>query len=301
MECLKDQMWKETEKFRYPLAGEMTDMRLLKVVALGFGGAASIAVAVAVFARRSFLGHIESLQRSLEQRRKSSEQRTDLPPQVLALARRLGVPAGGEGRIVRLTQSGEMWLKPGAKPVPFTAQQTIAVAEVGFLWHARLPIMADLSMQVVDYVVGDKAGLEGRLLGAISVVRTTDTDTVFRGETMRYLAELMWNPDALLLNRQLHWRVLDARTLAVATGNGTRRCEVRLILDESGDMIGMEADDRPREDARIVTACPWFGRSGNYKTIGGRRIPTQAEAGWLLDGVEFIYWRGRVVSCSMEA
>jgi hypothetical protein len=276
-------------------------MRLLKVVALGFGGATSIVVVVAAIARHSFLGRIESLQRSLEQRRKSSEQRTDPPPQVLALARRLGVPSGGEGRIVRLTQSGEMWLKPGAKPVPFTAQQTIAVAEVGFLWHARLALMADLSMQVVDYVVGDKAGLEARLLGAISVVRTTNTDTVFRGEAMRYLAELMWNPDALLLNRQLDWHVLDARTLAVATGNGTRRCEVRLVLDESGDMIGIEADDRPRQDGRIVTACPWFGRGSDYRIIGGRRIPTQAEAGWLLDGVEFIYWRGHVVSWSQEA
>lgn len=275
-------------------------MRLLKVVAFGVGGLASIAVAVAAVARRSFLGHIESLQRSLEQARKASEPRTDLPAQVLTLANRLGVSAGGEDRLVRLTQSGEMWLKPGAKPVTFTAQQTIAVAEVGFLWQARLPIMADLSMQVVDYVVGDKAGLEGKLLGAIPVIHTTDTDTTFRGEVMRYLAELMWNPEALLLNRQLDWRVLDARTLAVATGTGGRRCEVRLILDEAGDIIGVEADDRPRLDGRVVTACRWFGRGSDYKTIDGRRIPTQAEAGWLLDGLEFIYWRGRLVSWSLE-
>jgi hypothetical protein len=185
--------------------------------------------------------------------------------------------------------------------VPFTARQTIAVAEVGFLWHARLRIVANLSMQVVDYVVEEKAGLEGKLLATIPVVHATDTDTVFRGEAMRYLSELIWNPDALLLNRQLNWRVLDDRTLAVGTGKGARRCEIHLILDESGDMIGMEANDRPRQDGRIVRACPWFGRAGDYRTIGGRRIPTQAEAGWLLDGLEFIYWRGRIVSWSLEA
>ena len=276
---------------------KMTYKGLFKV--LSFGGAALTAV-VAVAARRTFLGRIEILQRSLEQARMASDERTDLPPQVPALARRLGVPAGGEGRIVRLTQNGEMWLKPGTKPVSFTAQQTIVVAEVGFLWRARMPIMPGLSMHVVDYVIGDKAGLEGRLFAAIPVIHMTDTDTTFRGEAMRYLAELMWNPDALLLNRQLQWRVVDPGTLAVATGDGARQCEVRLSLDEAGDIIGMEADDRPRQDGHTVTLCRWFGRGGDYRTIGGRRIPTQAEAGWLLDGVEFIYWRGRIVSWSLD-
>jgi hypothetical protein len=298
---LKDQNVEGCQKNLGVFLSEMTNMRLLKVVALGFGGVASIAVAAAAIARRAFLRHIESLQRSLDQARTASGECVDLPPQVLSLVRRLGVPTGGKGRIVRLTQTGEMWLRPGAKSVPFTAQQTIAVAEVGFLWHARLRIVANLSMQVVDYVVGEKAGLEGKLLATIPVVHATDTDTVFRGEAMRYLSELIWNPDALLLNRQLDWRVLDAHTLAVATGKGTRRCEVRLILDESGDMIGMEADDRPRQDGRIITACPWFGRCGDYRVIGGRRIPTQAEAGWRLDGVEFTYWHGRVASWSLES
>ena len=156
-------------------------------------------------------------------------------------------------------------------------------------------------MQVIDYMVGSEAGLEGRLLGAFPLMRITDTDTMFRGEAMRYLAELMWNPDAILFNRQLTWRVLDARTLAVATGEGAHRCEVRLILNEDGDPIGIEADDRPRQIGRKVENCPWFGRASDFRTIGGRRIPTRAEAGWLIDGVEFVYWRGRVASWSEEA
>jgi hypothetical protein len=262
---------------------------------------ALIAVVAATVARRAFRGHIERLQQSLEQTRRASEKRTDLPPEVLALACRLGASDDGDGRIVHLTQSGEMWLRPGSKPLSFTARQTIAVAEVAFLWRAQLPIRPGLSMKVIDYAVGDEAGLEGRLLGVLPVVRMPDADTMFRGEAMRYLAELMWNPDALLLNRQLDWRVIDAHTLAVATGDGTRRCEIRLILDAAGDLIRIEADDRPRQNGRVVTNCPWFGRASDYRTIGGRRIPVQAEVGWLLDGVEFVYWRGRVESWSLKA
>jgi hypothetical protein len=279
----------------------MTDKDSATVVALGLGGVVFIAVVAAAVARRAFLGRIECLQGSLEQTQTVSGKRTDLPPEVLALARRLGVSDDDGHRIVHLAQSGEMWLGPGSKPVSFTAQQTIAVAEVAFLWCAQLPIKPGLSMKIIDYVVGHQAGLEGRLLGVLPVVRMTDADTVFRGEAMRYLAELMWNPDALLFNRQLDWRVLNARTLAVATGEGTRRCEIRLILDAAGDLIRIEADDRPRQNGRAVTNCPWFGRASDYRTIGGRRIPVQAEVGWLLDGVEFVYWRGRVESWSMKA
>lgn len=51
-------------------------------------------VAAAV-ARRRFLGRIDRLQRSLEQTRRGSEKRTNLPSEVLALARRLGVSHDG--------------------------------------------------------------------------------------------------------------------------------------------------------------------------------------------------------------
>ncbi len=277
----------------------MTGIGSLSVVALGLGGVTLIAVMVAAIARRAFLGRIETLERSLQQARQEPAKRTDLPPEVLALGHRLVVSAGRGCRLVRLTQSGEMWLKPGSKPLAFTAQQTIAVAEVGFLWRARFR-MAGMPMQIIDYMVGDEGGLQGRLLDLLPVLNVTGGDAMFRGEAMRYLIELIWAPDALLFNRRLDWRVVDARTLAVATGEGARRCEVRLILDEAGDPVRFEAHDRPRLDGGVVTLTPWFGRGGDYRTIDGRRIPKEGEVGWILDGVEFIYWRGRIKSWSLE-
>ena len=278
----------------------MTRKRSFTLLALGFGGLAFIATRVSGVACHSFLKHIEHLRQTLEQSPKPMTQRTDLPPEVLALCCKLGACDRNEVRLVRLTQIGYMWLKPGSKALDFSAAQVMSVVEVGFLWRAWFR-MAGVSMQVTDYMVGSEAGLEARLLSSLPVVRMTGTDAMFRGEAMRYLAELIWNPDAILFNRQLTWRVLDARTLAVATGEGARRCEVRLILNEDGDPVGMEADDRPRQNGRKVENCPWFGRATDFQTIGGRRIPTRVEAGWLIDGVEFVYWRGRVGSWSEEA
>jgi hypothetical protein len=199
-----------------------------------------------------------------------------------------------------MTQSGEMWMKQGEKPLAFTARQTCAIDEIGFLWQACFR-MSGLSMWVIDYLVEGEGGLEGRLVGALPLVRMIADDTTFRGEAMRYLAELIWMPDALLFNQQLSWRVIDARTLAVATGNGPRRSEVRIILNEAGDPIRAEADDRPRADDHTVVLCPWFVRGTDYRPIGGRRIPTLGEAGWILDGAEFIYFRARIESWSLDA
>ena len=88
-------------------------MGLLDGVTLGLGGVALVALAVvAAVARRAFYERIVTLKQSLEQVPMAPEERNDLPPEVLALARKLGVPKGECSRLVRLTQSGEIWLKP---------------------------------------------------------------------------------------------------------------------------------------------------------------------------------------------
>ncbi len=271
-------------------------MSWLSIIVFTLGAALLFA---ALRTRHGFLARINGLQRRLEQAPKALTLRANLPPEVFALAHRLGVSDNSCARLVRLTQFGEMRLKPGTKPLAFKAAQTITVTEVGFIWRACFK-MAGLSMQIVDYLVGGEGGLQGRILDIFPVVAATGTDAMFRGEAMRYLSELMWNPDALLFNPQLDWHVIDRRTLGITTGSGVRRCEVRLTLNEAGDPVSMEADDRPRHDGKRLTACPWFVRGCRYRAIDGRRLPTEGLAGWRLDGVEFIYWRGRIKSWSIE-
>jgi hypothetical protein len=91
--------------------------------------------------------------------------------------------------------------------------------------------MAGLSMQIIDYLAGGKAGLEGRLLGSLPMVQMTNTDADVSWRSHALSCRVDVEPDAILLNRRIIWRVLNARTLAVSTGEGASRCEVRLILD----------------------------------------------------------------------
>ena len=43
---------------------------------------------------------------------------------------------------------------------------------------------------------------------------------------------------------------------------------------------------------------PWGGEFGNYRVLGGMRIPTRAEVYWELDEGRFVCWRGTVTSAA---
>lgn len=245
----------------------------------------------AVIVRRRFLARAGALVRRLEAAPLRAPARSDLPPEVMALARRLGARSGATIALFR--QSGEMTMKLGGAATPFVAEQTAAVGEVGFVWRANFPRLATV---VVDAVVGDEARLEARLAGIVPVVRLQSCEALWRGEAMRYLAELPWNPDAILANHALRWRVVDARRLAVATGEGARIVEVTFTLDDAGNPATGEALDRPRMEGSQVTPTCWIGRFSDEREFDGRRIPTRGEVAWAVDGRECVYWRGRIES-----
>lgn len=174
----------------------------------------------------------------------------------------------------------------------FRARETMSTVAPGFVWRA---VMAPLgSISVADHFVEGKGGLEARLFGAIRVARATESDSIDQGEMLRYLAELPWNPDAILTNRRLEWSVLDARTLKVAAGNGSKRGEVTFTLDEDGFVKNASAPSRLYLGHQGSEYRPWWGRFWNYQLMHGRRLPRDGEVAWVLDGEDFIYWRGRI-------
>ena len=58
-----------------------------------------------------------------------------------------------------------MILKPGARPLPFTATEEFAVDRVSFTWRARFALLGPISFQVADTYDSRDGLLEVRLLG----------------------------------------------------------------------------------------------------------------------------------------
>ena len=99
---------------------------------------------------------------------------------------------------VTVEQTGEMTLKPGAAPRPFTATEELATGRVNFTWRARFPILGPLSLHVTDSYREDEGLLQVRLLGL--PLQSKRGGELAAGEAFRYLAELPWVPQAMVLN-----------------------------------------------------------------------------------------------------
>ena len=198
---------------------------------------------------------------------------------------------------VRITQQGEMWQKPGARAMGFTATQFFAVDRIGFSWQARFPVLGPLGLRVVDdYADGDGV-LEVRLLG-LPLQRQRGPETT-AGEALRYLAELPFVPHAIAHNRELEWRELDERKAEVAAQVGGERLSVEFEFNTDGDIVRSSSQLRRRKVGSDWLPTAWGGRFSDYELLGDTRLPTSDEAYWDLPEGRFVYWRGTVLSAQL--
>ena len=174
----------------------------------------------------------------------------EVPPIVRAFVE-CAAPEGMIPAIFRLKQRAEMRLNPGGAWWPLTAKQVISVQAPGFVWAASMQLAPFVEASILDAYVDRKGLLEVRLFGSFPLVRAAGPD-VGQGELMRYLAELVWVPQAMLYNSGLSWRVMDETSVEVSAAGPAGSARMRLLFD-GGDVVGFEADDRPRlANGRII-------------------------------------------------
>lgn len=222
-----------------------------------------------------------------------SRPRTDLPPEIEAFARR-GTSSPQPGAVV-LRQVGAMRLAPDKGWSALTAEHTVSTIVSSFVWHARVKMASLVTAVVVDSYVASAGRLEARLFGSVRVAKAEGPETD-RAELMRYLGELAWAPEAILYNRDLHWRRFSDSEFEVSAEASGGLAAVRLRLDAKGDITQVEADDRPMGRGKESIPTPWRARVWDYAEVGGFRIPRMGEVSWLLPEGEFTYWRGEVTA-----
>lgn len=220
------------------------------------------------------------------------------PTLMVEAARRAG--ADGGWRAARLVQQGELRRDPREPWRPMPATQVIALGTPGFVWDARQPGPVLPMVRVLDSFVAGQGALAAYLLGAFPVARAEGAETT-RAEAMRYLAELPWAPDAILSNPALRWSVVSGNEVEVRLPLDPRPAVLRLHLDAAGDVVEIHGRDRPatEPDGRVVLR-DWIGKFSDHQTIGGRRIPTRGEVGYVYDFGYAPYWRGRITGYSLE-
>jgi hypothetical protein len=183
---------------------------------------------------------------------------------------------------------------------PFTSSQQVVTRRPGFDWDARIAMAPGLDAFVHDAYVAGEGILHAELLGLFRLADLRGTPEMAQGELMRYLAEAMWFPTALLPSQGVRWEAVDESSARATLTDGATTASLVFAFGKDGLIDGMSAAARMRTVNGQQVATPWRGRGWAYEVRDGMRIPIEGEVAWQLPEGPWPYWRARITSVTFE-
>jgi len=204
-------------------------------------------------------------------------------------------------RMVRLQQSGEFRLGDAMAPwKPLSATQYFTVDPPGFVWDARVEIVPLLPVRVVDVYKAGKGALRAKILSSVPVADAESSPELNSGELMRYLAETVWFPTALLPGEGIDWVPIDEQSAKATIDHRGTTVSLVFYFNSRNEVERVFAENRYREVDGTYEPTPWTGHFSNYQVRNGMLIPIDGEVEWNLPGGDLSYWRGHLVEIEHE-
>jgi hypothetical protein len=177
---------------------------------------------------------------------------------------------------------------------PFTARQRVTTQRPGFVWDASMSMAGGITMRVVDAYVAGVGSLQPSVIGLFDVGGIEGTGEIARGELIRYFAESIWYPTALLPSQGVQWKLVDAQTADATLTDGTITVTLRFAFNDTGLVERISSAERSALVNGVMVPMPWEVRPSRYETHGGMLVPSVAEVAWLAPTGRMPYWRGKV-------
>jgi hypothetical protein len=183
---------------------------------------------------------------------------------------------------------------------PFTSTQRVLTRRPGFLWDARIAMFPGVAAFVHDAYVAGVGILHPSIAGAFSLPELRGGGDIAHGELMRFFAEAIWYPTALLPRQGVRWEAVDERSARATLSDGPLRLTLRFTFNDTGLIDSVRADARGRVVGGAVIMTPWECRVSDYQERDGMRVPLSGEVAWLLPERRAPYWRGRIQQLRYE-
>jgi len=209
-----------------------------------------------------------------------------------------GEGCGRPVRSFRIVEHGEMRMSPGAKWIPFTAEQVIETARSNCRWEAKIGGSRFGFITVTDAYEETRGRLTVKLGGVIPTTRLAGPE-LDRGELQRYLASLAICPPILLNNRSLEYTAVGPATLRVQDRCGPAEAAVDLELREEGQPAACRAI-RPRLVGKDAVLTPWSATGTEFREWEGMHVAMRTEAAWELPEGMFCYYRSDINSLQVR-
>ena len=199
----------------------------------------------------------------------------------------------------RATSRGAFRLRLEGGWHSFAAVQDYSAMPHAFLWDARIQLVPMLKVEVADRYIKGEGAIDARAVGIIPVVESHGTPELAAGELLRYLAELVMLPTALLPKNGVVWSPVDAATARVTLTDHSTTVSATFFFGSRGEIVRVAAD-RFRDVDGVPVLTPWVGHFREYRNVQGMMVPMYGQAAWIVNGEVKPYFRGRTLDIEFE-
>jgi hypothetical protein len=272
------------------------------------------AVGLTAFGARRWAGEVAALQASLEAGRLDGKSgATSLPTRYDA--RELeGLPApvqryfravlkDGQPIITAVTIdiAGTFNMSPtGEQWKPFTSRQRVVTRRPGFLWDAKIAMLPGVKVRVVDSYIAGNGLLRATVQGLFTMADQRGDGDIARGEFMRWFAEVLWYPTALLPSQGVRWEAVDDHSANATMVDGPLSLTLLFRFNDAGLIGSFRAEARGGMVGDKMVMAPWEGVWSNYQTRDGVQVPFTGEVAWMRPEGRKPYFIGTVTALAFE-
>ena len=185
----------------------------------------------------------------------------------------------------RLKHTGTFRTGPDQKWMPISGQEYFTTQKPGFVWFARVRPFPLLWITARDTYYQGKGNVLIKLYSTITLGNAKSKE-VNQGTLLRFLAEAVWYPTALLPGEKLQWEAVDSRSAKILFSDSGIDVSAIVHFNETGEIIRLTADRY-----RDTTLEKWTGYYRDYREIDGVKVPAEVEVVWNLDSGDFSYAR----------
>jgi len=203
--------------------------------------------------------------------------------------------------VVRIQQTGVLRTNTITdKWVAFTARQLVVPTARGFIWSAKVAMPLNTHIGVLDsYVAGVGSG-RVNFLSAIVLAVDAGANELNSGALLRYLAEAVWYPTALLPESGVIWAAINDNAALATLTDGTTSVSLEFRFNALGEVTSVYSPARSRRMDGGYKQMPWEGCFKNYTTQSGMKVPSYGEVGWYELGVLQRVWKGNIAAIQFE-
>lgn len=201
-----------------------------------------------------------------------------VPPPVRRWLQRIGVVGRPVPRSVHATFRARIRGSPDDRWMEGTAEQHSFLDPPARLFRMTAR-KAGLPVQVLHRFQGDRATMEGRLLGLVPLFRMEGPEMT-RSETVTLLNDLFFLTPAAVVEAGIEWEALDDHRVRATWTHADHTVSGMAVFDEAGDLADFVSDDRYQMDRDPPRRSRWSTPLRAYRSFDGVRLPGAGAALW---------------------